>query len=103
MEEATGLRMKDWVKTIIIALILSFLLEKFLITFTVVSGDSMMATLSNEDRLVIDKISHKFLSIDRGEIIIFKPPIYGRDDEIFVKRVIAIAGDTYKIKYNKFI
>lgn len=100
MSKSSEFNIGDWVKTILIALLISLLIEKFLISLTVVSGDSMMSTLHNDDRLVIDKISYRFTSPERGEIIIFEPPIYGREKEIFVKRVVGIPGDKYKIEGN---
>ncbi|MBS4537801.1 signal peptidase I [Clostridium sp. D2Q-11] len=101
MSRSSEFNIGDLIKTILIALVISILIEKYLISLTVVSGDSMMSTLHNNDRLVIEKMSYRFDSPERGEIIIFEPPIYGRENEIFVKRVVAISGDKYKVEENK--
>lgn len=101
MEDNIKFNLRDWLKTIIIALIISIIIEKFFISVTIVSGESMLSTLHNDDRLIIDKVSYNFDSPRRGEVVVFIPPIKGREDELFVKRVVGVSGDTYNIEGNK--
>ncbi|MTI69599.1 MAG: signal peptidase I [Firmicutes bacterium] len=82
-------------KTFIIALIITLAIEKFLFSITVVSGESMLTTIHNNDRLIVDKLSYYFQRPKRGEIVVFSPPIKKRKDELFIKRVIATEGDYY--------
>lgn len=83
----------EWVKSILIAVILAFVIKMFLFDFVLVQGSSMFPTLENGDRLVINKIEYTIGSPDYGDIVVLN---YSRNVE-YVKRVIAKGGDTISI------
>ena len=94
--------MKNVVKEIIstILYILAVLLgTHLLITFvgqrTSVSGSSMEPTLSNNDQLILDKISYRFSEPKRFDIIVF--PFQYKENTYYVKRVIGLPGETVQI------
>ena len=67
-----------------------------------VEGPSMEKTLYTGDRLIVNRIPVTVSSLknkpyvpDRGQVIVFKNPMYtaGNPDEYIVKRVIAFAGE----------
>ena len=94
--------MKNVVKEIIstILYILAVLLGTYLlITFvgqrTSVSGSSMEPTLSNNDQLILDKISYRFSEPKRFDIIVF--PFQYKENTYYVKRVIGLTGETVQI------
>lgn len=61
-----------------------------------VSGNSMLPTLHSGDYILTDKLSYRFGSPKQGDIIVLKNP---RDEsQDFIKRIIAIPGDTIKIE-----
>ncbi|NLY11743.1 MAG: signal peptidase I [Firmicutes bacterium] len=60
-----------------------------------VDGASMMPTLHHGERLLVDKISYRFVEPKRGEIVVFKYPANPR--EHFIKRIIGIPGDKVAI------
>ncbi len=62
-----------------------------------VVGDSMDPSLKNNDVVIVDKLTHKFISLKRGDIISF----YYDDTKYLVKRVIGLPGETLEIKDNK--
>lgn len=39
-----------------------------------VTGDSMLPTLQNRERLIVEKVSIKLDKVGRGDIIVFKSP-----------------------------
>ena len=56
----------------------------------------MRPTLINSERLVVNKFIYRFQQPAKGEVIVFR---YPRDpSRDFIKRVIAVAGDTIEIK-----
>lgn len=94
--------MKNVVKEIIstILYILAVLLGTYLlITFvgqrTSVSGSSMEPTLSNNDQLILDKISYRFSEPKRFDIIVF--PFQYKENTYYVKRVIGLPGEKVQI------
>ncbi|SDZ35020.1 signal peptidase I [Proteiniborus ethanoligenes] len=87
-------------KLFIIVLSLSLLIESYILGLTVVNGESMMNTIKNNDRILVDKISYLFEKPTRGDVVIFNPPIAGRERELFIKRIIAVPGDYFQIINN---
>ncbi len=92
----------DFVKLIILALILGVLLTQFVIQRSVVDGSSMHPTLLHKDQLIIEKVSRYFGPPSRGQIITIHHPD-NRDDsnekkDDLVKRVIGLPGETVEIR-----
>lgn len=70
----------------------------FIAQFHKVQGNSMVPTLHSGDYLITEKISYRFGNPKRGDIIVLKNP---RDEsQDFIKRIIAVPGDTIKISKN---
>jgi signal peptidase I len=71
-----------------------FVVVKFVVTPFVVVGDSMSPTLKSWDLCLMQRVRH--YEPRRGDIVVFRtaddPPLY------FVKRVIALPGETVSIK-----
>jgi signal peptidase I len=79
----------DWIKAIGIALILAIIIKKFLIEQYVVYGESMMPTIQNGNRLIVNKIGYEISSPERFDLIVFK----ATPEEDYIKRVIGLPGD----------
>lgn len=91
-----GEEIKDWVVSILIAVALAFFIRYFIVELYMVEGPSMRPTLVNGERLVVNKFIYRFQQPERGEILVFK---YPRDqNRDFIKRVIAVPGDTVELK-----
>lgn len=94
-----GEEIKDWVVSILIAVVLAFFIRYFIVELYMVEGPSMRPTLVNSERLVVNKFIYRFKQPERGEILVFK---YPRDQSRdFIKRVIAIPGDTVEVKEGR--
>ena len=59
-----------------------------------VRGPSTQPTYHSGQRILIAR--HFFGSLHRGDVIVFKPPVAGRDD--LIKRVIGVPGDHIVIR-----
>ncbi len=94
-----GEEIKDWVLSIAVAVVLAFLIRTFIVELYLVEGPSMRPTLQSAERLVVNKFIYRFRPPERGEILVFR---YPRDpSRDFIKRVIAIPGDTIEIKEGR--
>ena len=60
-----------------------------------VEGDAMLPTLHTEDRLQVNRAIYNLQKPQRGDIVVFTPPIENKD---FIKRVVALEGETIEIK-----
>lgn len=85
----------SWIKAIVYALILGFLVTKFVIVNAQVPTPSMVNTINVNDRFIANRLSYIFSEPERFDIVVFKYP----DDEsvLYVKRVIGLPGETVEI------
>ncbi len=83
---------------ILVVLVLSFCVVKFIGQRTEVSGKSMELTLIDGDNLIVDKISYRFHDPERFEIVCF--PYRYNPKDIYIKRVIGLPGETVQITSN---
>lgn len=80
----------EWIKALLIAVALAVIIRFFLIAPIVVDGYSMMPTLHDQDRMIVNKISYTFSDPERFDIVVFHAP-EGKD---YIKRIIGLPGDT---------
>ncbi|PLR99671.1 signal peptidase I [Bacillus sp. T33-2] len=80
----------EWIKALIIAVLLAAVIRYFLFTPIVVDGSSMMPTLQSQDRMIVNKLGKP----ERFDIIVFHAP--GQAD--YIKRIIGLPGD--KVEYK---
>ncbi len=59
----------------------------------------MAPTLVNQDRLVIDRLSYRIGKPTPGDIVMFQVPV--APTRLFVKRIVAQAGDSVRIVRGK--
>ncbi|MFP7477661.1 signal peptidase I [Terribacillus saccharophilus] len=79
----------DWLKALIIAVIIAVVVRMFLFAPIVVDGPSMQPTLHDNDFMIVNKISYRFGEPDRKDIIVF----HATESKDYIKRVIGVPGD----------
>jgi signal peptidase I len=87
----------ETIQAVVIAVVLALLIRQFVVETFRVDGVSMEPTLQNNERLLVNKFIFRFAQPKPGEIIIFHPPIPGETQD-FVKRVIAVGGQTFQME-----
>ncbi len=102
---------KEYAETIIIAILIALFIRTFLVQAFKIPSGSMKETLLIGDHILVNKfiygIKVPFLrktlvpisEPETGDIVVFIYPIDRSKD--FIKRVIAVAGDTIEIKDKK--
>ncbi|MBR2214938.1 MAG: signal peptidase I [Selenomonadaceae bacterium] len=90
-----GQEARDWIISIVVAVVLAFFIRQFIVELYIVDGPSMRPTLQSQERLVVNKFIYRFRPPEKGEVLVFR---YPRDpSRDFIKRVIATPGDTIEI------
>lgn len=93
----------ETISIIVIAVVLSLILRYFVIEARIIPSESMVPTLKINDRIFVNRFIYYFKDPQRGDVIIFDPPpSLGRQD-IFIKRVIGLPGETVEVKNNKVL
>ena len=80
-----------------LAVVISVVLNLFVVQVTEVRQNSMETTLEQDDRVLVSKLDFHFAPPRPGDIVVFDPPIPGATIP-FVKRVIAVGGDTIDLR-----
>ncbi|WP_242541056.1 signal peptidase I [Phormidium pseudopriestleyi] len=88
-------------KTIGLSAILAIGIRHFVAEARYIPSGSMLPTLEINDRLIIDKLSYRFTSPERGDIVVFSPTQTLQDQnfkDAFIKRVIGLPGETVEVR-----
>jgi signal peptidase I len=85
------------VQALALAVVISVVLNLFVVQVTEVRQQSMRATLEQNDRVLVSKLDYRFSAPGRGDIIVFTPPT--PDPTIpYVKRIIGLGGETIDLR-----
>lgn len=93
-------KMWSWVKPLVVAAILALFIRQYVLAFYVVEGNSMSPTLENGQLVAVNKLVYKFHPPRSGDVVVFvtRGDAFGPGPErVFIKRVIALPGDTVAI------
>jgi len=89
-----GEELVAWMKTVVSAAVYATLIVTFGFQVARVEGQSMIPTLQDQDRLIVNKAVYRIHPPQVGDVVML---YYPEDpDKSFVKRVIAEAGDTIR-------
>ena len=86
-----------WAVEILITLLLAFSLVYFVGMRTSVIGQSMAGTLEGGDEILVNRFIYKVTNPKPNDIIVFQPN-GNEKSHYYVKRVVAVPGDTVMIK-----
>ncbi len=89
----------DWLKVILAAVAISFILNNFVIVNAQVPTGSMENTVMTQDRVFAFRLSYLFENPQRGDIVVF--PLPDDESQNYLKRIIGLPGDTVEIKDGK--
>jgi signal peptidase I len=87
--------LQESLQVVVPALALALAVHLFLAQATIVYGQSMEPNLSERQRLIIDKLSYRLHPPRRNDIVVLDMPDM---DEMLVKRVIGLPGETIEIQ-----
>ena len=85
-------------RDVLVAFAVSIFIILFLYQPVRVEGTSMLPRLEDQDRLFINKFAYSFEAIHRGDVVVFLYP--GDHTKSYIKRVIALPGDTLRIDHG---
>jgi len=91
----------EWVLAIGLALLLFLVLRMYLFRIAHVSGESMSPTLTDGDRVILNRAAIVFGDPRPGDIVAFPYP--GNPSEYHIKRVIGVSGDVVDFANGEFI
>ncbi len=91
----------DLFRFTIFALAVIIPIRLFIITPFVVDGASMEPSFQDQDYLVVEQLGYHLYEPNRGDVVIFRFPL--EPEKFFIKRIIAVPGDTIIVQRNRII
>lgn len=86
----------DIVKMVVVSLAIIIPVRYFLVQPFYVKGASMEPNFHENEYLMVDEISYRFKTPQRGDVVVFR---YPKDpQEYYIKRLIGLPGETVEIK-----
>lgn len=96
MTEKKSSEWVDWIKIIVVALIIALVVRKFFFSPIIVDGPSMQPTLHDQDKMIVNKFIYSIKEPERFDIVIF----HANEEKDFIKRVIGLPGEHVKVENN---
>lgn len=120
----------SWLETILVvigALVLALLIQQFLVKPYKIPSPSMVPTLAEGQRILVNRIANNFGDPQNGQIVVFNPPggagdtvadkcgvpvpdeqpclkaVDGKLKQAYVKRVVGEPGDKLRIEHGHVI
>lgn len=87
---------REWIETIVFALVIALLIRTFVVQVYLVEGESMEPTLHTAERLLVNKLIYRFRDPAPGEVVVLQDP--GNQQRELIKRIVAVAGETVEVK-----
>ena len=88
----------NWVVDVILVIALALTLTYLFGTRVRMEGSSMTPTLSGGDRMLLNRTKGKILPIERYDIVVYHLP---GQEGVYLKRVLALPGETLQIREGK--
>jgi signal peptidase I len=86
-------------ETLILTLVIFFVIQNFVAQPYQVQQKSMERTLEPGQYVLVDKLTPRWDSYSRGDVVVFNPPpAWTTDPTPFIKRVIGLPGDEVTLK-----
>ncbi|MGD8744065.1 MAG: signal peptidase I [Candidatus Woesebacteria bacterium] len=86
----------DILEVIVFAVAIFLFIYLLLLQPHKIRGASMEPNFPNGEYLLTDKVSYRFREPERGDVVVFESPNNNREE--FIKRIIALPGETISIK-----
>ncbi len=93
------LTLREFFEVIIISLVTVFIVRTFLFQPFLVSGASMDPNFASGNYLIIDEVTYRFRSPERGEVIVFRYP--GDEKTSYIKRIIGLPRERVRIQSGR--
>ena len=86
-----------WVRDLVFSVLIAVILIVFIYQPVKVEGTSMMPTLTDQERIFINKFTYHYGlgTVSRGDMVVFWYPL--DTSKSYIKRIIGLPGDVVKI------
>lgn len=88
----------EWLIVVIVAISSALLVRAYLVQQFAVDGESMLATLQDGDRVLVNRLSYRLHEPRRGDVVVLKRFDATRAERDLIKRVVALPGEAVEFR-----
>lgn len=88
----------EWLVVVAVAITSALLVRAYVVQQFAVEGESMMSTLHDGDRVLVNRLSYRLHDPRRGDVVVLKRFDGASAERDLIKRVIALPGETIEVR-----
>jgi len=88
----------EWLIVVAVAITSALLVRAYVVQQFAVEGESMMSTLHNGDRVLVNRLSYRLHDPRRGDVVVLRKFDAATAERDLIKRVIGLPGETIEVK-----
>ena len=97
----TGQLIREWGPVLFAAIAIALFTRLVLVQAYHIPSGSMIPTLEDGDRVVVNRLSYRLGEIERGQVVVFAKPQGTAGENDLIKRVIGLPGETIQFVDNE--
>lgn len=88
----------EWIIVVAVAITSALLVRAFVVQQFAVEGQSMLSTLNDGDRVLVNRLSYRLHDPRRGDVVVLQRFEGGADERDLIKRVIGLPGEQVEVR-----
>ena len=90
--------MLEWVIVVAVAITSALLVRAYIVQQFAVEGESMLSTLQDGDRVLVNRLSYRLHDPRRGDVVVLKRFDQNATERDLIKRVIGLPGEKVEMR-----
>jgi signal peptidase I len=88
----------EWLVVVAVAITSALLVRAYVVQQFAVEGESMLSTLQDGDRVLVNRLSYRLHDPRRGDVVVLKRFDGNATERDLIKRVIGLPGETIEVR-----
>lgn len=88
----------EWLVVVAVAITSALVVRAYVVQQFAVDGESMMSTLHDGDRVLVNRLSYRLHDPRRGDVVVLKRFDGASAERDLIKRVIGLPGETIEVR-----
>ena len=88
----------EWLIVVAVAISSALLVRAYVVQQFAVEGESMMSTLHDGDRVLVNRLSYRLHDPRRGDVVVLRKFDSATEERDLIKRVVGLPGETIEVR-----
>ena len=96
-----GSLIREWGPVLFASVAIALFTRLVLVQAYHIPSESMVPTLEDGDRVVVNRLSYQFGEVERGQVVVFAKPQGTEGENDLIKRIVGLPGETIRFVDNE--